>query len=331
MPSRCAKISAPSRSIGPNADDTEVLLGNYNGTPSKPVTPLAGIRAKVGSSANVLYARGCDIAEGMVSYEPVPDTVFSTTSNGQRRSGVTVEFFSNLQHEGKPVRTEVSPNIKAAWGNDAPYPELADNQFSVRWSGRITVNETGEYALRAAGGFGRLTFDGKQLGGRGAMTPQFVTTRSREILPGHGRNGGPVWRNECGIAVVSCAGAITRLKQLLPQKRPTWPCCFWAFRRVSKAKKCPYRCKDSPEATVLSIDLPKVQEDLLRAVAATGTPTVLVLLNGSAVAVNWADANIPAILEAWYPGQAAGTAIADVLFGDYNPAGRLPVTILQVG
>jgi beta-glucosidase len=79
----------------------------------------------------------------------------------------------------------------------------------------------------------------------------------------------------------------------------------------------------------LNIDLPKVQEDLMRAVAATGTPTVLVLLNGSAVAVNWADAHIPAIVEAWYPGQAAGTAIADVLFGDYNPAGRLPVTFYK--
>lgn len=79
----------------------------------------------------------------------------------------------------------------------------------------------------------------------------------------------------------------------------------------------------------VSIDLPKAQEDLMQAVVATGTPTVLILLNGSAVAVNWADANIPAILEAWYPGQAAGTAIADVLFGDYNPGGRLPVTFYK--
>jgi beta-glucosidase len=79
----------------------------------------------------------------------------------------------------------------------------------------------------------------------------------------------------------------------------------------------------------LTLDLPKVQENLLRALAETGTPTVLVLLNGSAVASTWADEHIPAIVEAWYPGQAAGTAIADVLFGDYNPAGRLPVTFYR--
>ena len=75
-----------------------------------------------------------------------------------------------------------------------------------------------------------------------------------------------------------------------------------------------------------TLDLPKVQEDLIRAIAATGKPVILVLLNGSAVSINWEDQHLPAIVEAWYPGQAGGTAIADVLFGDYNPAGRLPVT-----
>jgi beta-glucosidase len=77
------------------------------------------------------------------------------------------------------------------------------------------------------------------------------------------------------------------------------------------------------------IDLPASQQRLLERVMALGRPTVLVLLNGSALAVNWAQANVPAILEAWYPGQAAGTAIADVLFGDYNPGGRLPVTFYR--
>ena len=79
----------------------------------------------------------------------------------------------------------------------------------------------------------------------------------------------------------------------------------------------------------VSLDIPRAQEDLMEAVAAVGKPTVLVLLNGSAVSVNWAAQHIPAIVEAWYPGQAGGTAIADVLFGDYNPSGRLPVTFYK--
>jgi len=79
----------------------------------------------------------------------------------------------------------------------------------------------------------------------------------------------------------------------------------------------------------VSLDLPRVEQDLMQAVVALGKPTVLVLLNGSAVAVNWAQDQIPAIVEAWYPGEAGGAALADVLFGDYNPAGRLPVTFYK--
>jgi beta-glucosidase len=79
----------------------------------------------------------------------------------------------------------------------------------------------------------------------------------------------------------------------------------------------------------IELGLPKAQEDLLKAIAATGKPVVLVLLNGSALAVNWAAENVPAVVEAWYPGEEGGTAIADVLFGDYNPGGRLPITFYK--
>ena len=114
--------------IGPNADDVEVLLGNYNGTPSNPVTPLAGIRNKLGDSSEVLYARGCDVAEGIVPYEPIPDEFFSTKVNGIVRKGVSLEFFDNLDFEGDPVRESIHFNIKANYGNEAPHPELTDDQ-----------------------------------------------------------------------------------------------------------------------------------------------------------------------------------------------------------
>jgi len=314
--------------IGPNADDAEVLLGNYNGTPSNPITPLAGIRAKIGSSATVLYARGCDLAEGMVSYEPVPDTVLSTNVDGQFRSGVTAEFFNNIQYEGKPVRTEVRANIKAAWGNDAPYPELVDDQFSVRWSGRITAMETGEYALRIAGGFGSLTLDGKQLGGRGGLTPQFVTLESGKSYPitvdMADRFGGMDIELQW-----SMRGRDYTAEAIAAARKADVAVLFMGLSPRLEGEEMRVQVEGFSGGDRLTIDLPKVQEDLMRAVVATGTPTVLVLLNGSAIAVNWADSNIPAIIEAWYPGQAAGTAIADVLFGDYNPAGRLPLTFYK--
>ena len=312
--------------IGPNADDVEVLLGNYNGTPSRPVTPLEGIRNKVGSSSEVIYARGCEIAEGIVSYEPVPDNVLWTTVNGRRRNGVSLEFFDNLNFEGAPVREALHQNIKATWFNDLPYPELTDNQFSVRWSAEITVPETGEYTFRT--GFGRLFLDGKQFGGRFGVAPQYVSLKAGEPYP-------------ITVEIADRFGRMSVELQWAMRGRDSAADAVEAARKADVAlmflglsprlegEEMRVQVEGFSGGDRVSIDLPKVQEQLMKAVVATGTPTVLVLLNGSAVAVNWADENIPAIVEAWYPGQAAGTAIADVLFGDYNPAGRLPVTFYK--
>jgi len=314
--------------IGPNADDVEVLLGNYNGTPSHPVTPLTGIREKVGSSTEVLYARGCDIAEGVPSYEPVPDVALSTEVDGESRDGVILEFFDNLKFEGAPVRTEVQPNVRVSWSNKAPHPELTDNGFSVRWSGTVTVPETGDYSFRAAGGFGRLFLDGEPHGGRFGRTPQFVHLEAGkpypikvEIADLFGRmNIELQWSVNGGDYTAEAIAAAGKADVAL---------LFLGLSPRLEGEEMPVQVEGFSGGDRVSIDLPKIQKDIMRAVVATGTPTVLVLLNGSAVAVNWADANIPAIVEAWYPGQAAGTAIADVLFGDYNPGGRLPVTFYK--
>lgn len=176
--------------IGPNADDHNVLLGNYNGTPSKSYTPLDGIRIAL-PDAQVTYARGCGIA-----------------------SKSTAGFDEAVQAAAKADLSIVCLGL------------------SQQMEGEEGQEEGVEAGVHS---FGDRTH----------------------------------------------------------------------------------------------IDLPGVQEELLKAIHATGTPVVLVLLNGSAVAVNWADAHMPAILEAWYPGQAGGIALAEVLFGDYNPAGRLPVTFYK--
>ncbi|HEV8356668.1 MAG TPA: glycoside hydrolase family 3 C-terminal domain-containing protein [Gemmatimonadales bacterium] len=187
--------------IGPNADDQEMLLGNYNGEPADPVTPLRGIREAVGKGTTVLYARGADLAGGFSPSDSVP-------LRGKGDSGLLVQA------------------MDAARRADAVVLFLG---LSPRLEG--------------------------------------------EEMP------------------VELAG----------------------FRGGDRT----------------SLDLPEVQERLLERIVAVGKPTVLVLMSGSALSVNWAEAHVPAILEAWYPGQAAGSAIADVLFGDYNPAGRLPVTFYR--
>ncbi|MBN2241125.1 MAG: glycoside hydrolase family 3 C-terminal domain-containing protein [Acidobacteria bacterium] len=314
--------------IGPNADDVEVLLGNYNGTPSSPVTPLAGIREKLGDSTEILYARGCDIAEGIPFYEPIPDGVLSTEVEGRRRGGVRLEFFGNLNFEGDPVYTEVQPNIRVEWGNQAPIPGLTDNQFSVRWSGTVTVPVTGDYSLRAAGGFGRLLLDGRPHGGRFGTAPQFVRLEADKPVPITVEIADRFGAMDIELQY-SVKGRDYRAEAVEAARRADLALLFLGLSPRLEGEEMPVQVEGFSGGDRVSIDLPKTQEDLMKAVAATGTPAVLVLLNGSAVAINWADANIPAIVEAWYPGQAAGTAIADVLFGDYNPAGRLPVTFYR--
>jgi len=185
--------------IGPNADQARMLLGNYNGDPTDPVTPLRGVREAVAPGTRVLYARGADLADG-----------FPMTDSGPR----------------VPAETLAAEAVNAARQADAV----------VLFLGLTARMEGEEMPLQIEG-----------------------------------------------------------------------------FRGGDRTR----------------IDLPASQQRLLERVCAVGKPTVLVLLNGSALAVNWAQEHVLAIVEAWYPGQAAGSAIADVLFGDYNPGGRLPVTFYR--
>ncbi|MBN1482981.1 glycoside hydrolase family 3 protein [candidate division KSB1 bacterium] len=316
--------------IGPNAHDVEVLLGNYNGTPSNPVTPLQGIRNKIGDE-RVIYALGCEWAENLPVFEVIPGSAL-LTPDGQ--PGLKAEIFNNTKFEGDPVATRVDATIDFNWWDGAPIDSLDSDNFGVRWTGKLVPPADGWYVL---GGEGynafRVFFEGKELlSFRGIhharkVYEQVVLKAGVEYdiqidfwdyhgdatmqllwsVPDRDYKAEALAAVDAADAAVLCLGLSPRLEG-----------------EEMRVEVEGFRGGDR-----LTLDLPKIQQDLMQAVVEKGKPTVLVLLNGSAVAVNWADANIPALLEAWYPGQAAGDAIADVLFGDYNPAGRLPVTFYK--
>jgi beta-glucosidase len=318
--------------IGPNSDDLRVLLGNYNGQPSRATTPLAGIRQRVSPQTKVLNALGTMLTD--VSVVPVPASMLRGP-NGER--GLKAEFFPNKELEGTPVLTRIDESVNFDWGTSSPAPGVPEDDFSARWTGKVVPVVSGKYRFGAIADDGvRIYLDGKLIAED--WTEHSPTTVTGEVTLQSGRSydlkmeyyeskigavAKLVWQPPAAPADTPFAEAVKLAKQA--------DAVVLVLGLSSQLEGEEMRVREPGflGGDRTSIGLPPRQQALLEAVAATGKPVVLVLLNGSALAVNWANQHVAAILEAWYPGEEGGTAIADVLFGDYNPAGRLPVTFYK--
>jgi beta-glucosidase len=320
--------------IGPNADDVEALLGTYCGTPNEPVSLLSGISSKA-PFVKVLHARGSPLADGVPDLQTIPNTSFVTIHQGRRANGLRGEYYSGY-FDGAPVFSRVDERLDFDWKDGAPKPELNDDSFSVRWTGELFAPVTGTYTIGAVGltGF-RVWIDGRPLvQGHYEHEPvlatgQLVLRKGRAYpvrveyyhrkydasfrllwqVPGVSDEGDALEAARKADAVVLVLGLSSRLE----------------------GEEMPIRVEGFAGGDRTSLDLPKAQQALMEKVvaAAAGKPVVLVLMSGSALAVNWADKNVPAILQVWYPGQAGGEAVAEVLFGSVSPGGRLPVTFYR--
>lgn len=319
--------------IGPNADKLEVLLANYNGYPSNPVTPLTGIKNKL-PDANVQFAPGTSLAKGFPYFQTIQQQyLFSDESLTQ--NGLLGEWFDNSNFTGEPVLVKTEPEIDFIWWTNPPVEGLAYDNFSVRWTGFLVPPVSGEYAI---GGEGYRAFkvllDNKKMcewesvhhphqeyekiwleaGKPYRLVVEFsqwdIEYPSMKLIwerPGLNLENDAIALAKASDVVVLCMGLSPYLEG-----------------EEMKVKVDGFAGGDR-----VDIGLPNAQVDFMKKIMKLNKPTVLVLLNGSALAINWEAENVPAILEAWYPGQAGGTAIADVLFGDYNPSGRLPLTFYK--
>jgi beta-glucosidase len=320
--------------IGPNANDVDVLLGNYNGIPSNPITPLEGIRRKVAPSTRVLYAKGSDVAVNTPSFESVPPTALSATREGERVPGLTAEYFTNREFQGEPALTRVDSLVDFNWWDGVPAPGIPADSFSVRWTGSLTPPVTGRYSLgvRVFGGARLFVNDSllAEASDRHAVSSRWA---GLDLEAGRSYDIAVEYWDRRADAIVQLIWAKPeprlRAEALEVAEQADAVVMMMGLSPRLEGEEMRVEVPGFAGGDRVSLDLPSPQEDLIRAVSALGKPLVLVLLNGSAVAVNWAAEHVPAIVEAWYPGQAAGPAIADVLFGDHNPAGRLPVTFYQ--
>ncbi len=344
--------------IGPNADDAEVLLGNYNGEPTEPITPLAGIRRKLGKSTRVLYARGSDLAANMPTWETIPASALSTASGPVGRRGLTGEYYATANFDGqrhrpaeltypgsgemagsiprgpKPLFTRVDPQVEFRWWDGAPRQGMDDDDFGVRWTGYVEAPISGQYQLGAIGmNAFELYFDGKKLTDLNNIHERNYRYAAVSLVAGKRypiRLDYHEFVGDADIRLVwSRPGGTNDREALAAARQADAVVLVMGLSPRLEGEEMSVPVDGFQGGDRVQIGIPKVQEQLMQKVVALGKPVVLVLLNGSALAVTQARDHVPAIVELWYPGQAGGDALADVLFGDYNPAGRLPVTFYQ--
>jgi beta-glucosidase len=305
--------------IGPNADSRDALLGNYNGEPSSSVTVLAGLRKRF-PNARVNFVEGTGFIGPITSAVPAAAL-----------SKLKAEIYDNIELEGNaaPPRDVGAADL---WSIPA--------SSGIRWTGRITAPESGEYR------FGFQTLDGYRVWVDGKLLiedwsqrefPSLSTgkatleaNRSYDLrIEAYNKHeafanatstiGGLVWslpsrRGDDAVAAARDAELVVFVGGLSPRIEGE------EMRVVADGFAGGDRT---------SLDLPAPQQKLLERVSASGKPIVLVLMNGSALSINWADRHVPAIIDAWYPGEEGGTAVAGLIAGDFSPAGRLPVTFYK--
>ena len=304
--------------IGPAAGTFLHGSAGYHGSNNHLITPRDGILQRAGTAMAVSYQPGTVLASGEgVETRAVPDT-FLRTPDG--KPGLRAEYFSNRDLSGAPSLTRIDPTVDFAWGNGSPAQGLPSDEFSARWTGKLVPKVTGHYLLSIRGDDGyRLSVDGKEVlqdwsdhapRTRGTVMALEADRAYDLVLEYYEGGGGADVHFSYGFVEDSAADA-------LKAAREADAVVFVAGVDALAADE---------ERDFPSLALPEDQSKLLDAVLAANHRTVLVLQTGNPLVLTPRERRAPAILQAWYPGQDTGTAIAEVLFGDTNPSGKLPIT-----
>lgn len=299
--------------IGPGAKGMQLgSQGSPSVQPFYAIQPLDGIKTRVGNDVTVNYAAGLE------SGSPVPASMLTPASGAG--SGLRGEYYANRNLAGQPAVARVDPALQFNWRYDAPAPGVPRTEFSVRWTGTLIAPVSGRYTLALSGDDGyRLFLDGKQVidhwfeGG--------ISTQAVEVNFEAGS------RHHLRIEYFQAAGdAVLRFNWVLPGA-PSFVDAVEAAKKSDVAVVCVTTAGTEGEGEDRpSMALPGDQDALIRAVVAANPKTIVVLNNGTPVLMPWL-ASVPGLVEAWFPGDEGGHALASVLFGDVNPSGKLPTTL----
>jgi beta-glucosidase len=305
--------------IGPAAD--EVQLGGYSGYGMKTVSLFEGVKGAVTPSTRLLYAKGCEI--GFTALPTIQSEDLYPPSAKPGEHGLRGEYFNNMTLSGSPVLVRTDKRVYFEWAMGSPDSSIPVDHFSVRWTGKIVPPVSGVYKLGASTDDGlRLYLDGKLLidswFDRGATLDyvelKLEAGRAYDLRMEYYENEG--W---------SYANLVWDVKE---RPNPLLQSALDSAKHAEVALVA-VRIIEGEGYDRASLDLPTPEEELINTVAATGTPTIVILVDGSAVSMGRWKENVAGIVQAWYGGEEAGNGLADVLFGDENPSGKLPITFPQ--
>jgi len=314
--------------IGPNADNFESLIGNYNGIPKDPVTILEGITGKLTPDTRIIFAEGSDIAEGVHNLTVIPSRYLITTDGHQ---GAVGEYYNNREMNGDPLFTRIDDQINFYWENLVPRADMPDDDFGIKWTTWLTAPESGTFYIGGWGSSGyEILLDGKSIIKYRGEHHAFHTEYAAELTEGQKYKIEIFYKNYAGDADMKLLWSRPRVNLIekavnAAQDADAVVLVLGLSQRL-EGEEMPIKIEGFSGGDRTNLNLPEVQEKLLDAVVAAGKPVIVVLANGGALSVNKAQEKAAAVILAGYGGQQGGNAVADVLFGDYNPGGRLPVT-----
>ena len=315
--------------IGPNANNEPMMWGNYNGTPNTTVTILDGIKAK---TKKLFYAQGCDL-----TYDQVMECHMATECTApDGKKGLKGTFWTNTEMEGKPFTTEyyTKPLAVTTNGMHVFAANLPIEDFSAKYETTFAPKEAGEYVLNVEG---TGEFEVLVNGQRKEYHRIWRSTPTRTVL---NAKAGEKFQIEVRFKTVKTWGAGMKINvarelpidynETVAQLKGIDKVIFVGGIAPSlEGEEMPVDIEGFKGGDRTNIELPKVQREFLKALKAAGKQVIFVNCSGSAIALEPETQTCDAIVQAWYPGQEGGTAVADVLFGDYNPSGKLPVTFYR--
>lgn len=316
--------------VGPHAMTYGEMLGPYHGWPRYWVSINDGLNNKIGQTCKIEVEKGCEIVGSITE---LISSKYFTTEDG--RPGLLGEYYNNKNLEGEPAFTKIDTIINFNWQRVSPVTGSPDGEpFSIRWTGYLTVPETAEYTFKTINNDGTrlyiddkkildnwwdhgaspfIGFDSLEAGKKYKIVLEYYFNQSFASvrLEWGNENTGQDYidslaRRAAKNDVIIFAGGISTIYEN-EELGDFYAPGFYGGDRTS-------------------INLPPTQTRILKALKKTGKPIILVLMSGSCLAINWENESIPAILHTWYAGQETGDALADILFGDYNPSGRTPLT-----